>query len=104
MDRCYETYFVQYLFWLLAQRQEQFIREIEKDLGHGFCLSGRCARSRDTLAFVRVYGRERDAGSEEFLGQHIAHMVIDNDIYCHIASCAVRHCCNRVTFLPGSTH
>src|SRR5262245_43334315 len=38
MDCCYETYFVQYLFWLLAQRQEQIIREIEKDLGHCFCL------------------------------------------------------------------
>jgi len=25
MDRCYETYFVQYLFWLLVQRQEQLL-------------------------------------------------------------------------------
>jgi hypothetical protein len=52
MDRCYETHFVQYLFWLLAQRQEQIIREVKKDLGHGFYLSGRCARARDTLTLV----------------------------------------------------
>ena len=45
VDRCYKTHFVEYLFWLLAQRKEQIIREGKKDLGHGFCLSGRCATS-----------------------------------------------------------
>ena len=36
----------------LTQRQEQIIREVKKDLGHGFYLSRRCARSRDTLALA----------------------------------------------------
>src|SRR2546422_5400977 len=58
MDRCYETHFMQYLFWLLAQRQEQIIREVEKDLGHGFCLSGD-ARGQETPWLLPESIRER---------------------------------------------